>query len=366
MQSKLEPPNPCDYKSQLEEKRHTIEKLFTSLDIPQIEVYHSEPLHYRMRAEFRIWHDGERSDYALYEPGNNKRLHTIRDFPQASKRINELMISLHEAFNQSETLRQRLYTVEFLTSLSGQAVVSMIYHKPLDTTWEESAKVLADRLNINLIGRSRKQKIVLGNDFIIETLHVEGKDYQYQQVETGFTQPNAHVNEKMLAWAKSCCEANRSSDLLELYCGNANFTIVLAQQFRKVLATEVSKLSVRSARYNCELNNIENIDVVRMSSEEFTQARNGVRPFRRLQDLLLSDYNFSTVFVDPPRAGLDNATLTLVHSFENIVYISCNPNTLRENLETLAYDYKIKRFAMFDQFPYTPHVECGVALCKKY
>ncbi|MFX4400764.1 tRNA (uridine(54)-C5)-methyltransferase TrmA, partial [Acinetobacter baumannii] len=45
--------------------------------------------------------------------------------------------------------------------------------------------------------------------------------------------------------------------------------------------------------------------------------------------------------------------------------ISCNPETLCQNLETLSQTHKVSRLALFDQFPYTHHMECGVLLTKK-
>jgi len=51
--------------------------------------------------------------------------------------------------------------------------------------------------------------------------------------------------------------------------------------------------------------------------------------------------------------------------FGRIVYISCNPQTLRENLAALAATHDIERFALFDQFPYTRHLECGVTLQRR-
>jgi len=131
-----------------------------------------------------------------------------------------------------------------------------------------------------------------------------------------------------------------------------------------VLATEVSKLSVNSANYNINLNHIDTVDVVRMSSEEFTQALNGVRPFKRLRHIDLASYDFSTLFVDPPRAGLDPDTVALARGFGRILYISCNPLTLKENLEALCTTHRVVNFAVFDQFPYTHHLECGVLLEK--
>ena len=132
-----------------------------------------------------------------------------------------------------------------------------------------------------------------------------------------------------------------------------------------VLATEISKISVRSAQTNFALNHVENVTVVRMSSEEFTQALNGERPFRRLKEIDLDSYDFSTIFVDPPRAGLDEGTLQLAQRFDNILYISCNPDTLRANLESLTETHEIIRTAIFDQFPWTHHLESGVLLKRR-
>ena len=38
------------------------------------------------------------------------------------------------------------------------------------------------------------------------------------------------------------------------------------------------------------------------------------------------------LLVDPPRAGLDAPTLQICRRFDHILYISCNPNALHQNL----------------------------------
>ena len=70
-------------------------------------------------------------------------------------------------------------------------------------------------------------------------------------------------------------------------------------------------------------------------------------------------------FVDPPRAGLDPATTELVCGFDNLIYISCNPETLAANLELICRSHRLERFALFDQFPYTNHMECGAFLQRR-
>jgi tRNA (uracil-5-)-methyltransferase len=199
-----------------------------------------------------------------------------------------------------------------------------------------------------------------------EALSVDGRCFRFNQYEQAFTQPNARVNEQMIAWA--CQHArSRDGDLLELYCGNGNFTLPLARHFDQVIATELSKTSVRAARENIALNDTANVEIIRLAAEEVTQAMNRARTFRRLADLPkpLHEYNLRTVFVDPPRAGLDPATVAMVSGFEAILYISCNPHTLADNLAVLSKTHRVQRMALFDQFPYTDHMECGAFLLRR-
>jgi tRNA (uracil-5-)-methyltransferase len=168
----------------------------------------------------------------------------------------------------------------------------------------------------------------------------------------------------MIEWALDVTKDSQG-DLLELYCGLGNFSIPMATNFNRVLATEISKSSVAAAQYNIAANEMNNVTILRMSSEEFVQAQTGVRTFNRLAGIDLNEYDCQTVLVDPPRAGLDDSTIEMVKEYKTIVYISCNPQTLQENLAKLLITHDVKDFAMFDQFPYTEHAECGVCLQKK-
>lgn len=355
---------PATYQHQLNEKFQRIQGDFTEFSLPEIQVFQSPEKYYRMRAEFRMWHEGERTDYVMFTQDEFKRPYPIHEFPVGSLLINKLMPALLAEINGDELLRHKLYQVEFLTTQSGEALVTLIYHKALGDDWLAKARSLKTALGIDIIGRSRKQRLLVERDHVIERLTVAGREYQYQQVEASFTQPNASICESMLSWAVNHSKGF-SGDLLELYCGNGNFTLPLSQNFSKVLATEVSKTSVESAQYNIAVNNIDNIQIARMSSEEFSQAMDGVREFNRLRHVDLPAYHFSSIFVDPPRAGLDPHTTSITQRFENIIYISCNPDTLRENLKIITQTHTITAFAIFDQFPYTHHVECGVILKKK-
>ena len=321
---------------------------------------------YRLRAEFRIWHDGDDLHYVMFPPGESRNPHIIEAFPIAGPRITEAMAPLRETVRGLTELRRKLFQVEFLSTLSGELLITLIYHRPLDDAWHAAAQALAESLSCKIIGRSRKQKRVLHTDWVEEVIEVEGEAFRFRQPEQCFTQPNGVINQKMMGWLLDQCD-NTDTDLLELYCGIGNFTLPLSQRFRNVLATELSKPATAAARWNTAANRSHNIELARLSAQEMGAAMAGERPFRRLADLKqsLADYQFDTLLVDPPRAGLDAATLGLASSFKRVLYISCNPKTLSDNLATLSSTHSIEGLAFFDQFPYTHHLESGVVLSKK-
>ncbi|QKZ06867.1 tRNA (uridine(54)-C5)-methyltransferase TrmA [Pseudomonas eucalypticola] len=356
--------DPADYSRQLDEKTARLRELLAPFDAPEPAVFDSPREHYRLRAEFRLWRQDGQRHYAMFAPGEKHQAILIEEFPIASLRINELMPKLKAAWQANEALSNKLFQVEFLTTLAGDAMVTLCYHRPLDAHWQAAAEQLAADLGVSLIGRSKGKRVVIGRDFAVEKLEVAGRTYQYQQPEGAFTQPNGTVNQKMLNWAYDAL-GQRDDDLLELYCGNGNFTLPLATRVRKVLATEISKTSVYAALNNLADNAVDNVTLVRLSAEELTEALNEVRPFRRLQGIDLKSYQFGSVFVDPPRAGMDPDTCELTRRFDNILYISCNPETLAANIAQLHDTHRIERCALFDQFPYTHHMESGVLLVRR-
>jgi tRNA (uracil-5-)-methyltransferase len=340
---------PDQYDALLATKKARIEAQFAEFDLPAIEVFTSEPEHYRLRAEFRTWHEGDDLYYVMFD-GDKRTPVRLDSCPMVAERIHDVMFELIEVIRLDPVLRFKMFQVDFLSTLSGELLVSLIYHRKLDDEWVERVKPLREQFNIGIIGRSRKQKIVLDNDFVVETLNINGRAYRYQQTENGFTQPNGHVCEKMIEWAIDA-SAHAGGDL--------------AQNFRRVVATEISKVSVRSAEWNIQENGIDNIDVLRMPSEDLSLILKGEKTSRKVQGLALDECDFTTVLVDPPRAGLDEHTVEQICEYPHILYISCNPETLHENLQQISKTHKLERFAIFDQFPYTDHLECGVYLTRR-
>jgi tRNA (uracil-5-)-methyltransferase len=358
------------YEEQLAYKLGKVSVLLAPFFKGEIEVFDSPDGHYRARAEFRIWHEGERCDYAMGNIQKNGAV-TIEECPKVIEPIEKRMWKLLERINaSSEVLKNRLFAVEFLATTTDECLITMLYHRKLDELWSEEAKKLEGELDAKVMGRSRKQKVILSDEFVTETLDIDGKAFSFVQYESSFTQPNPQVNVKMIEWAikqakKTSNEKVGQGDFLESYCGLGNFTLPISHYFDRVLATEISKRSIQAAQKNCELNEVENITFVRLASEEMTEALQGVREFNRLKGVDLQSYDFSTILVDPPRAGLDEGTIELISGIEHIIYISCNPETLARDLETLTQTHEVLEAAIYDQFPHTDHVESGVFLKRK-
>jgi len=296
----------------------------------------------------------------------------IATLPRATERINVLMPQLVEGIKKAgAVLKQKLFQVNFLDTTVGDTLVTLFYHKKLDEEWSQAAEVLRVELGVStVLGRAKKQVIPVPRNFVTEELTVGGKTIQQKQIEGSFTQPNAKICESMLGWALDVTSgaSSKERDLLELYCGNGNFSLAMAPNFRKALGTEISKVSVDAAQWNIEANGATNITIAAMSSEEFTLCMKGEaeeKVVKKLGGTDPKDFDFSTVLVDPPRAGMDDESCKMIIDYDNIVYISCNPETLRSNLDILCETHTIERFAVFDQFPYTAHLECGAYLRKK-
>ncbi|NOQ31419.1 MAG: tRNA (uridine(54)-C5)-methyltransferase TrmA [Helicobacteraceae bacterium] len=348
-----------DYATQLSKKVARIKEQFEYKK--DIFVASSSDQHYRSRSEFKIWHKGDEIFYAMNSIEKNKIVF-VEECPKVSLTISNIMEPLLKLIKTKE-LDKKLFSVDFLCA-DSELLVTLIYHKKLDELWSIKAKELADELGIHIMGRSRKQKVILSQDFVTQKLQIADREYSFKYIENSFTQPNPKVNEKMTTWAMGQC-SGLDGDLLELYCGAGNFTIPFATKFNRVLATEISKTSISAAKENMSLNGVKNIEFVRMSAEEFTQALDSVREFRRMKDIDINSYELKSIFVDPPRAGLDEQTLSFVSRFENIIYVSCNPDTLKRDLDILSDNYEVLSMALFDQFAYTNHVEMGIMLKRK-
>ncbi|KAH8051965.1 S-adenosylmethionine-dependent tRNA (m5U54) methyltransferase [Aureococcus anophagefferens] len=206
-------------------------------------------------------------------------------------------------------------------------MVLFAYNRPIDAdaAWKAAAEALAAQLgpDVVVIGRSRRVQIAVGGV------------------------PGARVEEAL----EIPCEPPLRLELVQL---EGEFS----QPNGAVLATELTKPNAAVARENAAKNGRSNVVVARLSAAEVAEALRRDREFARLKELGvdLDAYDLGTLFVDPPRCGLEAPTLKLAPR-PTVVYMSCGPDTLAENLHALNATHVVADFAVFDQFPYTDHCE---------
>ena len=193
-------PDVSTYGTLLEEKAARVRELLGEhLTVP-LHVEASEPLHYRMRAEFRIWHVGDDCHYAIFDPNTKKPIFLDGDplYPLACERINEIMRELLHVFKDERMIAHKIFQVEFVASTSGEALVCLVYRKKLDEQWLEAAQRLASRLTgkdgqkCHVVGRSKGKKFLVGEDHVVQWQEVDGRTYPQWQTENRFSQVHAH------------------------------------------------------------------------------------------------------------------------------------------------------------------------------
>ena len=147
--------DPDNYESQLNAKKEQFTQLFSTFELPELECFDSPKIHYRMRTQFRIWHQDMDMYFYMTDQETRQRIR-VDQFLPASTLINKLMPRLVEELKVSPILRYKLFQANFLSSLSGEIMVSLLYHKPLDDEWLAAMKSLKARLSsdfsINFIG----------------------------------------------------------------------------------------------------------------------------------------------------------------------------------------------------------------------
>ena len=279
-----------------------------------------------------------------------------------SEAIQLLMKKLLQLLTKKEVLFQKLFQIEFQSSRSKEVMVSLIYHKKLENDWVEEINILKDSLECSFVGRSKNQKIIIGQDYVTEEYKSVNKKFRLNLYEQCFSQTNPDICDQMISWIEE--NGKRETDIIELHCGLGTFTIPLSRLFNNVIATENSRPSLVALEKNIKLNNCNNIKFARLSGKETLEAYDEKREFRRLinKEIVLKEYDIRSIFVDPPREGIDQQTVSKISQFDEIIYISCGFESFKRDLDLLKKTHEIEKVAMFDQFPYTNHIESGVIL----
>ena len=249
---------------------------------------------------------------------------------------------------------------------SGEIMVCLVVNGdslPDEDVFAKAVTSRFDRIRSLMLNSNQKNtNVVLGRQY--RTLH--GKDgiedvlcgKTFRITPASFYQVNHDGAELLYNIAAERADLGDGETLLDLYCGIGTIGISMATPDTRLVGIEIVPSAVECAKDNARRNGL--------SRAEFYCGDAG-NVSALVDDALAKcgDLDRTTVIVDPPRKGLDEALVRYLaqKQMKKIVYVSCDPDTLARDcalFRTLGYE--IGKVTPVDMFPKTGHVESVVCL----
>ena len=256
------------------------------------------------------------------------------------KTSNEILVNLITS-NQIEDKLEKQFLEEFKNGL-------------LQIELEKGYKItgILHTINNNLSDcvNSEKENILYGKRDITQKLF--GLDFNISPYS--FFQTNISTVEKLYSKVIEYIYTFNTKEMVafDLFSGTGTIGQIISNRVKKVYGIEIVEEAVLKANQNCKLNNIYNCEFIAGDV------------FNKLNELEKADI----MILDPPRMGVGSKTIDKLEKYEveNIVYVSCNPKTLVDDIRDFhKFGYKVVKCCVVDMFPYTKHVET-VALLSKF
>lgn len=217
------------------------------------------------------------------------------------------------------------------SNLKGELLL-IIYTDKLN---KDGIKYLVNKHRIS--GIVLNDKCIFGSDFLVDKID----DYKFKISYNSFFQVNPYICKELFKIVKDYTKD--ANNLIDLYSGVGTLSIVAKENASSVLGVEIIDNAAINAKTNAMLNGVSNISFIASDTNKIISYLEG------------KDF----VIVDPPRSGLTSKVIEGIKKYQvkNILYVSCDPNTLMRDLNLLLTDYKIIEFKLLDMFPNTYHVE---------
>lgn len=366
-----------DYNEQLRIKQEHVQNLFKEkLGMSKgvlLTVGMENPCHYRNKNQivFKNTNTKERIISGFYQEGTHNVINFDTCYIQDEvsdkivKTIKKLMVEMKiNAFDED---RKTGLIRHILVKRSNQTKEVMVVFVIASTVFPGRTNFIKKLVSIHpeittIIQNinNRSTSAVLGEN---ETV-LYGKGYIYDILlnkkfkisSKSFYQINSVQTAKLYKLAIEAAKLNKEDVILDTYCGVGTIGIIASDYVKQVLSVEIVKDAVNDAIDNAKTNNVKNIKFFCDDASNF------------MVNLAKNKQHVDVVIMDPPRKGSDerfiNSLLRL--SPKKIIYISCNPDTLTDDLKLiLKGKYNITYIQPVDMFPHTSHVESVVCLTRK-
>lgn len=283
----------------------------------------------------------------------NKVLRGVLEFVN-EKEYSKYHKKTHKGLMRHLIVRRGVRTGELLVNIvtsseegfDEEAFVKMINELPLENKVVGILRTINDRLADAVY--CDELRVLFGRDYYMEEI----LGLKFKVSAFSFFQTNVDAVEKLYSYALDLIDDFENKKVFDLYCGTGTITQTLAKKAAKVIGVEIVEEAVEAAKQNAELNGLTNCEFI--AGDVF-------------KVLEIVEEKPEVIVVDPPRVGISNDALDKIigYGVDQIVYISCNPKTLVNNLYYMQYyGYRVESIKPFDNFPGTKHTE-AVALLKK-
>lgn len=137
-----------------------------------------------------------------------------------------------------------------------------------------------------------------------------------------------------------------NKNVVDAYCGIGTISLYISSKSKKVIGLEENSSSIRSAIGAAKANGIENVHFIKGKVLDTLQTA-------------LSE-NSDVVVLDPPREGLDTETkrILLNSKVSQILYVSCNPETLLRDAIELTKSFNTKKLLLWIYSSYKSFGKC--------
>lgn len=249
--------------------------------------------------------------------------------------INKCLL-LNDAINDLIEDIQRLNikngSVIIRSNLQGELLL-IIYTEEFK---KDTIKYLVNKHRIS--GVIVNDKCIFGSDFFVDKIG----DYKFKISYNSFFQVNPYICKELFDLVKEYTKD--ATELIDLYSGVGTLSIVAKENASSVMGVEIIDNAAFNAKTNAILNKVNDITFIASDTNKIISFIEG------------KDY----VIVDPPRSGLTKKVIDAIIKYQvkNILYVSCDPNTLMRDLNILLNNYDIVEFKLLDMFPNTYHIEC--------
>ncbi len=198
-----------------------------------------------------------------------------------------------------------------------------------------------------------REVVLYGKGYIEDTLC--GKTFRLSP--KSFYQVNPVQTEKLYLKAIELAGLTGTECILDAYCGIGTIGLIASDRAGELIGVELNPDAVKDAVRNAKTNGIKNAKFYQGDAGKFMVSlmENQRKPI-------------DVVFMDPPRAGSDEAFLSSVAALapKKVVYISCNPETLARDLRYMKnHGYRVREAYPYDMFPWSEkHTEVCTLLVR--